>query len=69
MLNIYNTDLKTNKFEKIKVLYSNPTDTLIAGLISFDNKTTWKMFTGTYWTTISDITPNNILLNGMTFIL
>ena len=23
------------------------------------------MFTGTSWTTISDITPNNILLNGM----
>ena len=58
-------NIPVNKFEKIKVLYTNPTDTLIAGLISFDNKTTWKMFTGTSWTTISDITPNNILLNGM----
>ena len=58
-------NIPVNKFEKIKILYTNPTDTLIAGLISFDNKTTWKMFTGTSWTTISDITPNNILLNGM----
>ena len=58
-------NIPVDKFEKIKVLYTNPTDTLIAGLISFDNKTTWKMFTGTSWTTISDITPNNILLSGM----
>ena len=58
-------NIPVDKFEKIKILYTNPTDTLIAGLISFDNKTTWKMFTGTSWTTISDITPNNILLNGM----
>ena len=58
-------NIPVDKFEKIKVLYTNPTDTLIAGLVSFDNKTTWKMFTGTSWTTISDITPNNILLNGM----
>ena len=58
-------NIPVNKFEKIKILYTNPTDTLIAGLISFDNKTTWKMFTGTSWTTVFDITPNNILLNGM----
>ena len=58
-------NIPVNKFEKINILYTNPTDTLIAGLISFDNKTTWKMFTGTSWTTISDTTPNNILLNGM----
>ena len=58
-------NIPVDKFEKIKVLYTNPTDTLIAGLISFDNKATWKAFTGTSWTTISDITPNNILLNGM----
>ena len=58
-------NIPVDKFEKINILYTNPTDTLIAGLISFDNKTTWKMFTGTSWTTISDITSNNILLNGM----
>ena len=58
-------NIPVDKFEKIKILYTNPTDTLITGLISFDNKTTWKMFTGTSWTTILDITPNNILLNGM----
>ena len=58
-------NIPVDKFEKINILYTNPTDTLIAGLISFDNKTTWKMFTGTSWTTILDITPNNILLNGM----
>ena len=32
-------NIPVDKFEKIKVLYTNPTDTLIAGLISFDNKT------------------------------
>ena len=58
-------NIPVNKFEKIKVLYTNPTDTLIAGLISFDNKTTWKTFDGNTWNVISDITPNNILLNGM----
>ena len=44
---------------------TNPDETSINCLISFDNKATWKAFTGTSWTTISDITPNNILLNGM----
>ena len=34
-------------------------------LISFDNKATWKTFDGLNWATISDTTPNNILLNGM----
>ena len=58
-------NIPVNKFEKIKVLYTNPTDTLIAGLISFDNKATWKAFDGSTWNVISDITPNNILLNGM----
>ena len=58
-------NIPVDKFEKIKVLYTNPTDTLIAGLISFDNKTTWKMFTGSVWNVVSDTTPNNILLNGM----
>ena len=57
--------IPVDKFEKIKILYTNPTDTLIAGLISFDNKTTWKTFDGSTWNVISDITPNNILLNGM----
>ena len=58
-------NIPVNKFEKIKVLYTNPDETSINCLISFDNKATWKAFTGTSWTTISDITPNNILLNGM----
>ena len=58
-------NIPVDKFEKIKVLYTNPDETSINCLISFDNKTTWKAFTGTSWTTISDITPNNILLNGM----
>ena len=58
-------NIPVDKFEKIKVLYTNPTDTFITGLISFDNKTTWKAFDGLSWTTISDTTPNNVLLNGM----
>ena len=58
-------NIPVNKFEKIKVLYTNPDETLINCLISFDNKATWKTFDGLNWTTISDTTPNNILLNGM----
>ena len=58
-------NIPVDKFEKIKVLYTNPDGTYINCLLSFDNKTTWKTFNGTSWSTISDTTPNNILLNGM----
>ena len=58
-------NIPVNKFEKIKILYTNQTDTLIAGLISFDNKTTWKMFTGSVWNVVSDTTPSNIQSVGM----
>ena len=58
-------NIPVNKFEKIKVLYTNPDETLINCLISFDNKSTWKTFDGINWTIISDTTPNNILLSGM----
>ena len=58
-------NIPVDKFEKIKVLYTNPDETLINCLISFDNKVTWKTFDGINWTTVSDTTPNNILLSGM----
>ena len=58
-------NIPVDKFEKIKVLYTNPDETLINCLISFDNKITWKTFDGINWTIVSDTTPNNILLNGM----
>ena len=58
-------NIPVDKFEKIKVLYTNPAGTYINCLVSFDNKTTWKTFNGTSWSTISDTTPSNILLNGM----
>ena len=58
-------NIPVDKFEKIKVLYTNPDGTYINCLLSFDNKTTWKTFNGTNWNTISDTTPSNILLNGM----
>ena len=58
-------NIPVNKFEKIKVLYTNPAGTYINCLISFDQKQTWKTFNGTNWSVISDTTPSNILLNGM----
>ena len=58
-------NIPVDKFEKIKVLYTNPDGTYINCLLSFDNKTTWKTFNGTDWNTISDTSSNNILLNGM----
>ena len=45
-------NIPVDKFEKIKVLYTNPAGTYINCLISFDNKTTWKTFNGTSWSTI-----------------
>ena len=58
-------NIPVDKFKKIKVLYTNPAGTYINCLISFDQKQTWKTFNGTNWSTISDTTPSNILLNGM----
>ena len=58
-------NIPINTFEKIKVLCTNPDNTYLNCLISFDQKQTWKIFDGTTWTTISDTTPANIILNGM----
>ena len=58
-------NIPVNKFEKIKVLYTNPDETFLNCLISFDQKQTWKTFNGTNWTTVSSITPNDVLMNGM----
>ena len=58
-------NIPIDKFEKLKVLYTKPLNTYANCLISFDKKQTWKTFNGTTWTTISDITPENIILNCM----
>ena len=58
-------NIPVDKFEKIKVLYTNPNNTFLSCLISFDKKQTWKTFNGTTWNTFSDISPENIILNGI----
>ena len=58
-------NIPVDKFEKLKVLCITPDNTYLNCLISFDQKQTWKAFYGTTWTTISDISPENIILNGM----
>ena len=58
-------NIPVDKFEKLKVLCINPDNTYLNCLISFDKKQTWKTFDGTDWTIISDISPENIILNGM----
>ena len=58
-------NIPIDKFEKTKVLYVNPNNTYLNCLISFDKKQTWKTFDGLSWNTISDISPENIILNGM----
>ena len=58
-------NIPVDKFEKLKVLCTNPDNTYLNCLISFDQKQTWKTFDGTDWTIISDISPENIILNGM----
>ena len=78
-INIYDTKvgyietLDTNNFrsipintiEKLKSLCIRPLNTHLNCLISFDKKQTWKAFDGTNWITVSDISPENIILNGM----
>ena len=54
-----NSTIKT-----LKCLYTKPTDTEIKFLISFDKKSTWKMYDGSNWNLISDTSESNILLNG-----
>ena len=58
-------NIPVDKFEKIKVLCANPVDTYLNCLISFDKKQTWKTFDGLNWNIISDISPENVILNGM----
>ena len=58
-------NIPVDKFEKIKVLYTNPTGTYINCLVSFDQKQTWKTFTGSVWNVVSDTTPSNIQSVGM----
>ena len=57
--------ISVNTIEKIKSLCVKPKDTFLSCLISFDKKQTWKAFDGTNWNTFSDISPANIILNGM----
>ena len=54
-----NSNVKT-----LKCLYTKPTDTEIKFLISFDKKSTWKMYDGSNWNVINDTSESNILLNG-----
>ena len=54
-----NSTIKT-----LKCLYTKPTDTEIKFLISFDKKSTWKMYDGSNWNVVSDTSESNILLNG-----
>ena len=57
--------IPVNSVEKLKSLCINPLNTHLNCLISFDKKQTWKTFDGLNWNTISDISPENIIVNGM----
>ena len=50
--------------KSLKCIYSKPVDTEIKFLISFDKRNTWKMYDGSNWNVIADISKSNILLNG-----
>ena len=58
-------NISVNTIEKLKVLYTKPLNTYINCLVSFDQKQTWKTFNGTVWSTISNTSPENIILNCM----
>ena len=57
-------NISINAVKKLKSLCVKPKNTFLSCLISFDKKQTWKAFNGTDWNTISDISPENIILNG-----
>ena len=57
--------ISVNTVERLKALCVKPKDTFLSCLISFDKKQTWKAFDGANWNTISNILPENIILNGM----
>ena len=58
-------NIPINTIEKLKSLCVKPVNTYLNCLISFDKKQTWKTFDGTDWTIVLDISPQNIILNGM----
>ena len=58
-------NISINTIERLKSLCTNPLNTHLNCLISFDKKQTWKTFNNTNWLEISDISPENIILNGM----
>ncbi len=58
-------NIPINSIKKLKSSCINPLNTHLNCLISFDKKQTWKTFDGTDWIEISDISPENIILNGM----
>ena len=58
-------NISVNAIEILKVLYTKPINTILNCAISFDKKQTWKTFNGTDWVTISNISPENMVLNCM----
>ena len=58
-------NIPVNTVERLKSLCVNPSNTHLNCLISFDKKQTWKIYDGANWNVISDISPENIILNGM----
>ena len=58
-------NIPINSVKKLKSLCINPPNTYLNCLISFDKKQTWKTFNNSNWLEISDISPENIILNGM----
>ena len=58
-------NISVNTVERLKALCVKPKDTFLSCLISFDKKQTWKTFDGANWNIISNILPENIILNGV----
>ena len=58
-------NIPINSIEKLKALYTKPENTLLSCTISFDKGQTWKTFNNSNWLEISDISPENIILNSM----
>ena len=58
-------NIPVDKFEKLKALYEKPDNTILNCIVSFDKKQTWKTFNGNSWTTVSDTSGTNMIVNCM----
>ena len=66
---VITTDITTvknlNRIIKIEVVHNEPENTHIKYLVSTDDRATWKVYREGQWTEITDLSDENVIINGM----